>query len=397
MYDIIVIGGGPTGSLCSYLLSKNGFDVALIEKVKFPRVKLCGGGISYKACQILENIINLSELSGKALSGSYLCFKNEHLTHVGQDVTSYSLERSEMDYKLLLAAKEKGTEIFMPSEVVKVSEESNKVVVTLDDGKVLETSFMIFAEGINGQIHQQIGYYGDKQVTMALEIDVYPENIPESFNKNTLFDFGAIPAGYGWVFPKKDYLNVGAYFYHSPKISRSQISFIQNFINQFEWAKKSDFGKIQGHALPYNIKYEMYNTQRTLLIGDVAGAVENFYGEGLFYGLSTSILASKAITNKITNNISLDEYSAELKRTILNQIYYSRITSNLFYTNQKFGYYRMVRNKLMNRLYADLIHGKISQKKCFYLSMISLPLSLFSKSLDNVPFRKVGLIKNEIS
>jgi len=396
MYDVIVIGGGPTGSLCSYNLSKAGLNVALIEKIQFPRVKLCGGGISYKACQILKDVIDLDKLKGRAINGSFLSYKNEHLTYVEQDVKGYSVERKEMDYELLKAAGRVGTKIFMPSEVVSVAEDSDKVNIVLKNGELLESGFIVFAEGINGQIHMQIGYNGQKIITMALEVDVYPKQFPESFSNNALFDFGAIPGGYGWVFPKKNYLNAGAYFYNSPKSTSSQINSLEIFLNQFEWAQDAKIEKIRGHPVPYNIKYKMYNTNRSLLVGDISGAVENFYGEGLFYGLSSALLASDSLINKIRKNISLDSYTSALKSKILNQIKYSRITSNIFYNNRKFGYYRMVRNKLMNYLFAGLIHGKFSQKKCFYYTALSLPFSFFSKSLKDADFDEIGLKRSAL-
>ena len=282
----------------------------------------------------------------------------------------------------------------MPSEVVSVDEYPDKVKVGIKNGESLETGFLVFAEGINGQIHKQIGYYGHKLITMALEVDIYPRQFPESFNNNTLFDFGAIPGGYGWVFPKKNYLNVGAYFYNSPKITGSQINSLENFLNQFEWAQDAKIEKIRGHPVPYKIKYKMYNTQRSLLAGDISGTVDNFYGEGLFYGLLSGLLASDSLVNKIRKNISLDGYTYALKSKILNQIKYSRITSGIFYNNQKFGYYRMVRNKLINHFFAALVHGKISQKKCFYYTALSLPFSFFSKSLKEVDFGEVGMKQN---
>ena len=43
MADIIVIGGGPAGSVAAKLLSDNGFSVTLFEKEKIPRHKHCAG------------------------------------------------------------------------------------------------------------------------------------------------------------------------------------------------------------------------------------------------------------------------------------------------------------------------------------------------------------------
>lgn len=392
MYDVIIAGAGPAGSMCAYLLAKD-FNVVLIEKSNFPRKKLCGGGISDKAVRFLDGIVDLKKLNGKSISGSYLCFKNQHLTYVSQDITSYSIDRSEFDNELLSAAKNAGAEIIMPCKAEKIEENNRTVKVTLTDGKELTGKFLVIAEGVNGKLFESAGYSGTREMTMALEADLVPKYYPENFNNNALFDFGAIPEGYAWIFPKKDYLNTGAYYYKSKSIGRSQISALESFIRQFSWSESVEIINIKGHAIPRTIDYTAYNTNRTLLVGDSAGTAENIFGEGISYGLKSSQLAAEEINNAIRNNGSLDNYSKRLKSEILVQVKYSKKTAEFFYTRQKFGYYNLVQNKLMNRYFAELIHGNISQRKCFYLTMASLPISVFAKKLQKRDFEEIGLIK----
>ena len=42
--DVVIIGAGPAGSVCAYLLKKAGVDCLLVDRATFPRDKLCGGG-----------------------------------------------------------------------------------------------------------------------------------------------------------------------------------------------------------------------------------------------------------------------------------------------------------------------------------------------------------------
>ena len=55
MYDVIVIGGGPMGSITSLLLARQGHDVLLLEKQQHPRWKPCGEGLSKEGADILES------------------------------------------------------------------------------------------------------------------------------------------------------------------------------------------------------------------------------------------------------------------------------------------------------------------------------------------------------
>ena len=55
LYDICIIGAGPSGSYAAYLLAKHGYKVLLIDKNKFPRDKCCGGFLSARAQKFLES------------------------------------------------------------------------------------------------------------------------------------------------------------------------------------------------------------------------------------------------------------------------------------------------------------------------------------------------------
>ncbi len=97
------------------------------------------------------------------------------------------------------------------------------VTITLKDKNQIESKFLIIAEGTTGNLHKQVGYSGNREWTMALEFDVFPKTFPKVFYNITVFDFGFFKKGYGWIFPKDDRINMGAWFYHSPQIHLSQI------------------------------------------------------------------------------------------------------------------------------------------------------------------------------
>jgi len=47
-YDVIIVGGGPAGTVAGLNLAGRGLQVALLDRATFPRLKPCGGGISYR-------------------------------------------------------------------------------------------------------------------------------------------------------------------------------------------------------------------------------------------------------------------------------------------------------------------------------------------------------------
>ena len=63
-HDVLVIGGGPAGSSCAYWLADAGWDVVVVEKKHFPRVKTCGDGLTPRAVRQLADMGLEDALSG---------------------------------------------------------------------------------------------------------------------------------------------------------------------------------------------------------------------------------------------------------------------------------------------------------------------------------------------
>ena len=61
LYDVVIVGAGPSGSACAYWLASAGWDVAVVEKKTFPRVKTCGDGLTPRSVrQIADMGLELS-------------------------------------------------------------------------------------------------------------------------------------------------------------------------------------------------------------------------------------------------------------------------------------------------------------------------------------------------
>ena len=61
---MLVVGGGPAGSACAYWLADAGWDVALVEKKHFPRVKTCGDGLTPRSVRQLADMGVEDQLEG---------------------------------------------------------------------------------------------------------------------------------------------------------------------------------------------------------------------------------------------------------------------------------------------------------------------------------------------
>ena len=55
-FDVIIIGAGPAGISAAKILKDNNINFCIIEKSKFPREKLCGGGLTNKTISLLKEL-----------------------------------------------------------------------------------------------------------------------------------------------------------------------------------------------------------------------------------------------------------------------------------------------------------------------------------------------------
>lgn len=101
-YDAVIVGGGPAGSTCAYYLVKSGAKTLLLDKVPFPRVKLCAGWVTEPIWQILE-------LSPKEYPHGLWKFNRTHIHFRGRDFNlkakGYFIRRYEFDNFLLKRSK----------------------------------------------------------------------------------------------------------------------------------------------------------------------------------------------------------------------------------------------------------------------------------------------------
>ena len=121
-YDAIVIGGGPAGSATALYLARSGYRVLLLDQARFPRDKVCGEFISPAADAILDDLGVLSaieaqspvRLNGVAIS-SYekagLVVEYPSLPGVEGPMTSLSLPRFVLDRLMIERVGQAGVEV----------------------------------------------------------------------------------------------------------------------------------------------------------------------------------------------------------------------------------------------------------------------------------------------
>ena len=355
-YDVIVIGAGPSGNTAAFDLARAGLRVALIEKQPLPRHKTCGGGLPYATRQLLQlDILHdmpadaFVECDTRFMRHTYK-FAEPHLGDMnpaplpsqvwGESPDSISpkinfplslwmVHRSVFDNALAQRAAQAGADLRDGLAVKAIENEKGKPITVRAEGKSgtwdATCDFVIGADGANGVTAKQIGLRKERTLAIAIEVEV-----PHSYGTGheTLtpeilhLEFGAVPHGYAWIFPKGNHLNVGAGVFRprsaekrgDASVKAELHRAIQDYMELLEVPNRNMELTYHAHPLPIWDGMDTIQTRdnRVLLVGDSAGLINPFFGDGIFHALKSGQIAAHCIINSDTKNYS-KEIAKEFK------------------------------------------------------------------------------------
>ncbi|HEY8559018.1 MAG TPA: FAD-dependent oxidoreductase [Pyrinomonadaceae bacterium] len=147
--QIVVVGAGPAGASIAIRLAKSGFEVALVEREKFPRAKLCGEFISPECLPHFRELGVLDEMlaaGGERVRETVFFAPNGRSVAVpsawfGSALGALGLSRAEMDFRLLERARKSGVRVLEETQVTGVlleNEEARGVKVKTKTGETRE-------------------------------------------------------------------------------------------------------------------------------------------------------------------------------------------------------------------------------------------------------------------
>ena len=163
-YDAIIIGGGPAGSTTGLLLARAGWSVALVERQRFPRAKVCGEFVSAPSLQLLHELgIDESLVQsagpevrrlGLFVGGTSVVTEMPHAHTPGYRL-GRAVPRERLDLLLLTEAAKAGAEIWQPWSLAEVSKKNNSFYCTIrskesSEADRLSSRLVIAAQGSFG-------------------------------------------------------------------------------------------------------------------------------------------------------------------------------------------------------------------------------------------------------
>jgi len=328
MYDLVIIGGGPSGSAAGRLAGNTGLRALLIEKENFPRYKPCGGAFSEQAMSYIDFDIP-QHICERNVFGARVHFGNNFVEKFKEYRIATLVTRSVLDDYLLGKAKETGIEIRMGEKVVSFKEDTEYVEVYTDKGSY-KASFVILAEGAQGNLKNRIRKKDGKNeygICIVTEIEEENEKIDKYICNSIDIYFGIVKRGYGWIFPHEKYFSVGIGGLASDFINPRKAMI--DFLNLHGFTGKY---KLKAHLVPVGGIERRTLSSRVVLSGDAAGFVDSFYGEGIAYAIRSGQIAVEVISRILKNGTgSLSDYESFCRSEFGENLKYSLILSRMMH------------------------------------------------------------------
>ena len=296
-YDILIVGGGPAGSTFAYCLRGSGLKIGIMDKESFPRQKTCAGWVTPEVMRVLN--VDLDDYANGRVLQKISGFKISQLgqkqveSHYQGEPVSYGIRRIEFDDYLLQRC---GAELILNVAFAKMEKTGDGWLVN-DNYKA---KLVIGAGGHYCPVARAIGSKGISELAVVAQEAEFEMNAQQKANCSVneevpeLF-FTPDLMGYGWVFRKGDYLNIGL-----GREDKKQLSgHVKDFCDYLSASGKipSDVtAKYNGHAyLLYNHAVREMVADHVLLIGDSAGLAYPQSGEGIRPAVESAILAADVV------------------------------------------------------------------------------------------------------
>jgi geranylgeranyl reductase family protein len=322
-HDVLVVGGGPAGASTGYWLAQQGIDVCVIERKVFPRDKTCGDGLTPRAVKQLTDMGLADALEvhhryhGLRATGHGMSLELTWPSHPTYPSHGFVVKRRDLDQMVADHAAKAGATVLQGTEamapVVDRGFVRGAVVKRKETGQTEEirARYVVVADGANSRFGRALGTSRNRDYPQGMAIrgywesplhdDPWIESALDVRDRN-----GNVLPGYGWIFPVGDgTVNVGVGLlstfrdYKSVNTSHLLSEYAATAPGYWELNASSPVGEPTGGRLPMGGSVGPKAGPTHLVVGDAAGTVNPFNGEGIDYAYETGRLAASVLADAI--------------------------------------------------------------------------------------------------
>ncbi len=314
LYDLIIVGGGPAGATAALYAARHGLTTLLVDRSRFPRDKVCGDAIGGKSIAILREL-DLEEAVARLPGIRYCKILLGSARHIEVEidlararrrdfVTGYVIRRQLFDAFLFEQAQAVATtclEGFVADDLLwedgTVRGISGRDAAT-GRRREFHGRIVIGADGYRSIVSRKVGSYAPEPAHAAVSIRRYFRNVKGLSDRIELHYVSQVNPGYFWIFPLPDgFANVGIGMLWSA-LKRKRVNLAQaldaTLSDPFFAPRFADAEPVEkpiGWHLPVGSLRRPCCGPGYLLIGDAAGLIDPFSGEGIANAMFSARLA----------------------------------------------------------------------------------------------------------
>jgi geranylgeranyl reductase family protein len=402
IYDLIIVGAGPAGSAAALYAERLGLTSLLVDKESFPRDKICGDALSGKSVAVLRDLDLLTEV--QQLPGAHI----QSIVFSSPDKATFRIDLSKTSLKQIpkgFVIRRKNFDAFLFGKAKKAATRSIENFTVTDllieagqvcgiSGKTADrvqhtfrSKIILGADGYKSIVARKTGLYEHDPAHWVVALRCYYKNVRDLTDQIELHYVDEVIPGYFWIFPLENgYANVGIGMLHKSikekhiDLNQALQNALTNPVFKERFAQAEAMEKPVGWNLPVGSKRRKSYGDGFMLLGDAAGLIDPFTGEGIGNALYSARYAVETAKQALDqDDLSagfLSRYEDNLWNSIGNEL---RISTKL----QKIGRYRFLLNLVINKaaknpevsnIIAGMLANEVPRKRLanplFYLRIL---------------------------
>ena len=316
--DVLVVGGGPAGAATGYWLASAGHEVAIVERKTFPREKTCGDGLTPRAVRQLldmglgDKLTQFHRFEGLRATAHGRALELAWPSHPDFPSYGYVVRRRDLDEFVADNAVKAGATLWQGTDAVAPLVDRGFVTgatVRRSDGRAEDVAarYVVVADGANSRFGRALGTFRTREWPYGTAIRGYwtSPRSDEPWIESALDvkDRNGNPLpGYGWIFPVGDgTVNIGVGLLSTFRDFKSvnTTHLLQEYVATAPeyWGLDPDSacGRPTSGRLPMGGSVGPKAGPTWLVVGDAAGTVNPFNGEGIDYAYETGRIAAEVL------------------------------------------------------------------------------------------------------